>query len=767
MLSTQRSESLKKARTVKTMFIPILTAFILFLGIASHAYSDPAAKPPVIHEALKSAARARIGERGLYVASVTQLADGNLLACAHSGSSEAQRLSVWLSNDLGGTWKQIQNKGDVLFGRGATLKTLKDGSVLLHTGVLYRSENNGLTWGIVDCPDVGLVRSIVEQADGTLFLFGSESSWYAGLEPPPPSLLGPQKQWYREKALQSVAIHTAWRLSSNDGGRSWSQPQTVMNNSISIKNDTNWYDLQSFFSEASIVAVGPSHLLAAARRSVPEDHTILMESHDNGMKWNELGRLGPSGAVHPQLLVLPGGSLLLTYALQEVPRGIFAVLSSDLGKSWDSDHPVYLAGSLASFYGWPTSLQLADSTILTAYTIKGYEETTQINDSVTETVRWQLRGSSGPAIQPLPAQVFAQPHDYRKYPSAVTGFTGGDLQQVSYWNLAEVERNYIPGYKGVMSRFPDGEILVTPFQNDCTVIYRSSDEGRSWQKVEMKGEKILGKEQSIICLRDNKTVLLQTEAKGSPLFRSADRGVTWNRVDYGESTGTTRNFIELSDGSVLMFGSAGAAPPSAASARNRSWRLRSIDGGRTWPERKAVATWDSSESFFSEVFILPFSDTHLLAATRVEGHLARRIAKAPPIGIGLSAGGETDECMVLMDSHDGGLTWSNFRTFLGYSAVHVHMLKLTDGRLLSVFRRRFLPYGVGAVLSDDNGKTWDLANPIIVGVQPTCYGGWPTSLQLEDSTILTTRAWMIWPDAIFEAARWKVPPRVGREAPLK
>ena len=98
MLSTQRSESLKKARTVKTMFIPILTAFILFLGIASHAYSDPAAKPPVIHEALKSAARARIGERGLYVASVTQLADGNLLACAHSGSSEAQRLSVWLSN---------------------------------------------------------------------------------------------------------------------------------------------------------------------------------------------------------------------------------------------------------------------------------------------------------------------------------------------------------------------------------------------------------------------------------------------------------------------------------------------------------------------------------------------------------------------------------------------------------------------------------------------------------------------------------------------
>ena len=211
------------------MFIPILTAFVLFLGIAPRAYSDPAAKAPVIHERLKSAARARIGERGLYVASVTQLSNGNLLACAHYGSSEAQRLSVWLSNDLGGTWKQVQNKGDLLFGSEATLKTLKGGSVLLHTGVLYRSEDNGLTWKIVNCPDVGLVRSIVEQADGTIFLFGSESSWYSGLEPPPASLLGLQKNWYREGAQGSVAIRTAWRLSSNDGGRSWSQPQTVFN----------------------------------------------------------------------------------------------------------------------------------------------------------------------------------------------------------------------------------------------------------------------------------------------------------------------------------------------------------------------------------------------------------------------------------------------------------------------------------------------------------------------------------------------------------
>lgn len=743
------------------LIIPILWALVCLLGWAPVVHGNTPAEAPVILESLKPAARARIGERGLYVASVTRLLNGNLLACAHFGNTEAQRLSIWISKDAGASWQRIHNKGDLLFGNGATLKTLKNGAVLLHTGILYRSDDHGVTWKSVNCLEVGVVRSIVEQVDGTLFLFGSESSWYSGLEPPPVSLLGLQKNWYREGAQGSVAVHTAWRVSSNDGGRTWSQPEAVLNERTSIRNGTNWSALQPFFREASIVATQPSHLLAAVRRSVPDEHIALLESRDNGLRWTELGRF-PPGAVHPQLLALPGGRLLCTYAQQEVPRGIFAVLSNDLGRTWEVRHPTYLAGSLASFFGWPTSLQLPDETILTSYTIKGYEETTQVSDSVTETVRWQLPGSKSPAIKPLSTQVFAQPHDFRKYPSAVTGFTGGDLQQVSHWTLAEAERKHIPGYKGVMSRFPDGEILVTPFQDNRTVVYRSRDEGKSWQKVEMKGEEIPGKEQSILCLRDNKTVLLQTEAKGTPLFRSTDRGVTWTRIDYGEPTGTTRNFIELSDGSVLMFGSARSGAPGAASPRNRSWRLRSFDGGLTWPERKDVATWDSSESFFSEVFILPFSDTHFLAATRVEGDVARRIANAPPIGIGKGAGGETDEAMVLMDSHDGGLTWSNFRTFLGYSAVHVHMLKLADGRLLSVFRRRFLPYGVGGVLSEDNGKTWDLAHPIIVGVRPTCYGGWPTSLQLKDGTILTTRAWMTWPDAVFEAARWQVPPKRGK-----
>jgi len=112
-----------------------------------------------------------------------------------------------------------------------------------------------------------------------------------------------------------------------------------------------------------------------------------------------------------------------------------------------------------------------------------------------------------------------------------------------------------------------------------------------------------------------------------------------------------------------------------------------------------------------------------------------------------------------MESHDAGLHWSEpWWMGLGYSAVHVHLLKLTDGRILCVYRRRFLPFGVAAVLSEDNGKTWDTQHPIILGTYPTSYGGWPTSIELSDSTIFTTHAYMTWPGATFEAIRWQLPP---------
>ncbi len=717
---------------------------------------------PVVYETLKSAVRSCIGERGLYVTSLTMLPNGDLLASPHYGSQQLHRVSIWRSTDQGRSWQQVQTHGDELFGAGALLKCLRDGTVLLHTGALYRSTDAGVTWRRVECPVSASIRSIVERPDGTLHLFDSDASWYAGHQPPPRSLLGISDEWYRETNQGALAVRSTWRTTSTDGAQSWSEPEPIISDEIYIGGETNWPDLQPFFREACVLQLTGGCLLAATRRNDPVEHMVLTES-ETGLEWTEPREFLGAGEIHAHLLELSDGRLLCTYVRQEVPRGVFAILSSDQGRTWDTDHPVQLATSIANSFGWPTSVQMPDGTITTSYTFKGYEETTQVNDSLTAVVRWQLPGDSERAeMEPLSEPFFPHEHNYPIYCNGITGFTGRSMQQVAYWELSDAERCQIPGYKGTLSRFPDGELLACPSPTIDgeigSVIYRSNDEGRTWQKVDMQPDSLPGKEQAMLCLRDGKTVLLQTEASDEVLYRSTDRGITWQRIEYGHSMLTTRNFIQQSDGSILKFGSTGIRGHKQDAPRATAWRLRSYDGGLTWPECEKVAVWDSSHNFFGEVYILPFSDTHFLAATRITGDAARAIAGAPPIGVGGGAGGETDEGMVLMESHDAGLHWSAPRWMdLGYSAVHVHLLKLADGRILCVYRRRFLPFGVAAVLSEDNGKTWDTQHPIILGTRPTAYGGWPTSIELADGTILTTRAYMTWPGATFEAIRWQLP----------
>ena len=713
---------------------------------------------PVIFESLKPAARVRIGRRGLYATSLARLPDGALIASPHTGSLELQRVSIWRSDNEGRSWRQIETRGDELFGSGAALVGLADGTLLLHTGTMYRSSDGGTSWQRLECPATGAVRGIVAQADGTLEIYGSHTDWHAGYEAPPATLYG-IATGFRQMSGGARVSHRNWRTRSNDQGMTWSPLEVLAEEDLYVNDDIDWEALQPTLHEASILAMSGSHLLAATRRTNPP-RTVLVESRDAGATWSAPRELLSSGEIHGQLLDLGDGRILCTYARHEVPRGIYAVIATNGGTTWDIEHPIQLAHSLAEFFGWPTSMRLDDGTILTSYTIKGYEETTHVNDSVTEVVRWALPGDEK-RVEPAAAPVFAEPHDYTKYVSGITGFTGKSLQQVAYWQLQKAERFHVTAYKGAMSRFDDGELLLCNFQDKRTVVYRSNDDGATWQKVQMQGDPIPGKEQEMHCLSDGATVLIQTEASPDVLYRSTDRGITWKTIQYGHPMRTMRNFIELSDGSLLKFGAKRFEGDEPNGPRATAWRLRSVDGGLTWPQREGVTTWDSSGSFLGEASILPLSDTHFLASARAKGDVIRRLAGAPPIDIGRGAGGETDEGMVVMESEDGGLTWSTPRWMgLGYSAVHSQLTRLADGRIICTYRRRFLPFGTAAVLSSDNGKSWDNDHPILLGTRPTAYGGWPTTLQLPDGTMVTCRGYMWkWPEPQFEIIRWRLPER--------
>ena len=74
---------------------------------------------------------------------------------------------------------------------------------------------------------------------------------------------------------------------------------------------------------------------------------------------------------------------------------------------------------------------------------------------------------------------------------------------------------------------------------------------------------------------------------------------------------------------------------------------------------------------------------------------------------------------------------------VGLDGYPPHLIRLADGKLLSVYGRRRGNLGEFACLSDDQGRTWDVKNEIKLAGHWNGDLGYPASVQLPDGTILT------------------------------
>jgi hypothetical protein len=168
---------------------------------------------------------------------------------------------------------------------------------------------------------------------------------------------------------------------------------------------------------------------------------------------------------------------------------------------------------------------------------------------------------------------------------------------------------------------------------------------------------------------------------GAFLHISTDDGYTWDRtvsIDTRPYRGafSPRGAIELANGDLLLaLGSHHHDPLKA------TFVVRSRDRGGTWEAPLEVAR--APGYVFSEPSAVEAESGKLLVFSREE----------------------TTGQLHLSESRDGGATWSEPRElpFGGYPA---HAVRLHDGRLLVVYGRRRAPFGVRAVLSDDEGDTW-------------------------------------------------------------
>lgn len=88
-------------------------------------------------------------------------------------------------------------------------------------------------------------------------------------------------------------------------------------------------------------------------------------------------------------------------------------------------------------------------------------------------------------------------------------------------------------------------------------------------------------------------------------------------------------------------------------------------------------------------------------------------------------------------SHDGGKTWTEPCQILSdLGGAPAHILRTSNGRLISVYGYRAAPYGIRMAASDDNGKTWE--RDFEINVNGVTYDiGYPSTVELKDGSFFT------------------------------
>ena len=93
---------------------------------------------------------------------------------------------------------------------------------------------------------------------------------------------------------------------------------------------------------------------------------------------------------------------------------------------------------------------------------------------------------------------------------------------------------------------------------------------------------------------------------------------------------------------------------------------------------------------------------------------------------------------------DNGRTWTDHQVHFRYGKVHTKLLTLRNGDILMTYAVRMgelegdMYHGIEAVLSHDNGRTWDWDNRFILfrwAMHQAMHS--PDSLELADGRILT------------------------------
>jgi len=194
--------------------------------------------------------------------------------------------------------------------------------------------------------------------------------------------------------------------------------------------------------------------------------------------------------------------------------------------------------------------------------------------------------------------------------------------------------------------------------------------------------------------------------------RSTNNGESWE--DPVKQNGTAPHGpIELADGRLLYVGTGNIGGKKVNSVEE------SPDGGKTWNIISTISIPNNED-------IINYHEPHV--AELPDGKLVAQIR--------YHTSDKSESYLRQSESLDGGKTWTvtHPTPMWGYPP---HLIVLDNGWLLSVYGVRRKPFSERACISKDGGKTWDIEHEIILKHAINGDLGYPTSVQLDDGTILT------------------------------
>jgi Neuraminidase (sialidase) len=222
--------------------------------------------------------------------------------------------------------------------------------------------------------------------------------------------------------------------------------------------------------------------------------------------------------------------------------------------------------------------------------------------------------------------------------------------------------------------------------------------------------------------------------------RSVDGGKSWEKPVKTISS-APHGPIQLHDGRLLYVGlSAHEKTPKLGAEESR-------DDGRSWQYLAEIPVAEEDQRdpewrvrLQDEPHVVELADGRLVAMIRAE---PKDLAQA---------------FLRQSESSDGGRTWTvTHRTpIYGYPP---HLLRLKNDWLLVTYGVRRAPYGEHACISKDGGKTWDVEHEITLRAGLSGDLGYPSSVQLDDGSILTVYYQIAQPGekTSLLSTHWKLP----------